>query len=220
MIYLKLTIAFFLAALPFFYAHYVRPRSQESKKWRSLMTVINTYVPQLKVLKDAVVNLLEKFGEGLKKSENFRKFFTLVILLFILIFQFIDFNTSHDVAMKVQQAIDNHTATPEYIRTSMTFVSNPNAIMIATFGCFSLFWFKVADRILTVLHNNQNLFLGVALLTLILLFMSPTFLILSETLEVLLMAAMIYPNKIQQTEPKGRKQIPLRRRKRKLKMAA
>lgn len=220
MIYLKLTFAFFLAALPFFYAHYVRPKTRESSKWNSLLTVIKTYIPQLKVIKDATVHLIEKFGEGMKKSDNFRKFFTLITLLFILTFQFVDFHASHSAAAKIQQAIADGSATPDFVQSFMAFVSRPEATLAATFICFSLFWFRAADIVLTLLHNSQRLFFFVAILSLILLFISPSFLILSETLEVVLLAATLYPNKIVQPNPKGRKHIQLKKEEHQLKIAA
>ena len=220
MIYLKLTIAFFLAALPFFYAHYVRPKTRESSKWNNLLAVIKTYIPQLKIIKDATVHLIGKFSDGMKKSDNFRKFFTLVTLLFILTFQFVDFHASHAAAAKIQQAIADGSATPNLVQTFIAFVSKPTATLAATFICFSLFWFRAADTVLTTLHNCQKLFFFVALLTLILLFMSPAFLVLTETMEVVLMAATLYPNKVGQQDPKGRKHLPLEEEQRQLEIAA
>lgn len=220
MIYLKLTFAFFLAALPSFYAHYVRPKAKESSKWSSLLAVIKIYIPHLKVIKDVAVHLMERFGEGMKKSDNFRKFFTLITLLFILAFQFVDFYASHTAAAKIQQAIADGSATPDFVQIFMAFVSRPEAILAATFICFSLFWFRAADTVLTVLHNRQRLFFFVALLSLILLFISPSFLVLTETLEVVLLAATLYPNKVGQPNPKGRKHIPLEEEERQLKIAA
>jgi len=71
MIDAKLIIVFLLSAVPFLIA----------SSWRS--------------------NRLRRFYEGMKRSDNFRKFFTLMILMGMILIQFVDFHASTEIAKMI-----------------------------------------------------------------------------------------------------------------------
>lgn len=210
MIYFKLILLFALSALPFFCASCLRQKKNSSYGRRNFFSVIGRQMPRLNAVKIAIVKFLHRMYEGMKKSDNFRKFFTLVILLLMIGVQFVDFSASQEVARMAQDGQASGENGDLFIQIYAPLMSRPHATLLATFLSLSFFFFKAADWILTILHNERKIFHFFAVLTLIILFASPRYIIIVEVMEMILMAAVIYPNKITSPEPKGRKDIPLR----------
>ncbi|MBQ5495039.1 MAG: hypothetical protein IIT76_07530, partial [Prevotella sp.] len=74
MIDAKLIIVFLLSAVPFMIASF----------WRC--------------------KRLRRFYEGMKRSDNFRKFFTLMMLMGMILIQFVDFHASTEIARMIQDS--------------------------------------------------------------------------------------------------------------------
>ena len=208
MIYLKLILATILAAIPFIYASYVRPKEKTLSTRRCFLTAIGTKLPLLRTMTSAPGRFLNRLYEGMKKSDSFRKFFSLVTLILTIAVQFVDFSASTDIAGIIQSQQTDSVETTRVITIYGPIMTRPHATIVAACLSMTLFWYKAADLILTSLHNRRRLFLGTALTALVFLFVSPRFVIITETLEMLLMAAIIYPKRIPLQEPKGRKPLP------------
>ena len=217
MIYFKIILAFLLSALPFFYVSYIRPRKESSPVWRNMFTALGTQMPRLRAFKEAVAKFFHRLYDGMKKSDNFRKFFSLVTLLLMIAVQFIDFSASTEIARSIREISQSDAETYGEIEKQLShtiaiygsLMSKPHASVLAACLSLTLFWYTAADWLLSRLHNRQKFFFGVALLALIILFASPRYIIVAEILEMMLMAALIYPNKIPSQDPKGRKPIPV-----------
>ena len=93
-------------------------------------------------------------------------------------------------------------------------------LIVGVFLASELFGLSLLNWLLTRLHNSRKLFSIVTCITLFILFISPRYLIVVEVMEMMLMAAVIYPNKIPSSDPKGRKGIPTERNKISFKNAA
>ena len=208
MIYFKIILAFLLSALPFFYMSYIRPKEKTSPVWRNMFTALGTQMPRLRTVKKTFGKFFHRLYDGMKKSDNFRKFFTLVTLLLMIAVQFVDFSASTSIARMLQEASHDSHETAKMIAVYGTLMTRPHASVLAACLSLILFSYTAADWLLTRLHNRRKLFFGVALITLVVLFASPRYLIVTEVLEMMLMAALIYPNKIPSQDPKGRKPIP------------
>lgn len=219
MLYLKIILAIIISSLPFIYHYYVRPKKDSSSKWRNIYTAIGSQFPRLRLFKAAVWKLFRRIYEGMKKSDNFRKFFTLITLIFMIVVQFVDFNASTTVAKMVQ----DNTDTTETMRIATIYaplMSRPYATLLAAVLSMTLFNYTLANLILTRLHNSRKLFCFVAVTALIAMFPSPRYFVVTEMLEIALMAALIYPNKITETIPKGGKKIPVEEKQYRLPKAA
>lgn len=208
MIYLKLILALVLSALPFFYVSYIRPKEKTSPVWRNMFTAIGTQLPHLTKVKNAIGKFLHRLYDGMKKSDNFRKFFSLIILLLMIAVQFVDFSASTSIARMTQESTLISQQTAKIIAIYGPMMTRPHATVLAACLSLTFFSYSVADWFLTRLHNKQRFFFGVALITLIILFATPRYFIVAEILEMILLAALIYPNKISEQRPKGRKTIP------------
>lgn len=220
MIYFKIILAFLLSALPFFYMSYIRPKEKTSPVWRNMFTALGTQMPRLRAVKKAVGKFFHRLYDGMKKSDNFRKFFTLVTLLLMIAVQFVDFSASTSIARMLQEASHDGHETAKMIAVYGTLMTRPHASVLAACLSLILFSYTAADWLLTRLHNRRKLFFGVVLITLVVLFASPRYLIVTEVLEMMLMAALIYPNKIPSQAPKGRKPIPTEEEQNTLRKAA
>ena len=93
---------------------------------------------------------------------------------------------------------------------------SPHATMLA--GSLSLLFFvyKIPNIILTKLHNSNHLYCLVGLLTMTITILLPRWIILAETLAIILYAAYIYPNMRRAENPKGRKGLLESKQKKKL----
>ncbi len=208
MIYLKIILAFLLSALPFFYMSYIRPKEKSSPLRRNMLTALAGQMPRLRAAKKTVEKFFHRLYDGMKKSDNFRKFFSLMTLLSMIAVQFVDFSASTDVARMIQGVAHDSQNAHQIIAVYGTLMTRPHASVLAACLSLTLFSYTAADWMLSRLHNRQRFFLGVALLALVVLFTSPRYLIVTEVLEMILMAALIYPNKTPAQDPKGRKPVP------------
>ena len=220
MLYPKITLILILSALPFLYAHYIRPKQESSSKWRNMFAAIGSHFPNLRNLKTAVINLLVTFYRGMKKSDNFRKFFTLVILLVMIASQFVDFTASSAIAERARECQGNSLRTLHVASVYSPLMSRPYATAMAAVMSLLFFSYKASDKLLTALHRYNKLFLFVAILVMLIIFISPRYFIVAEMLFIILMAAWIYPEKTVEQDPKGRKPIPDEKQKEQIKMAA
>lgn len=220
MIYFKIILALLLSALPFFYISYIRPKEKTSPIWRNMFTALGTQMPRLRAAKNAVGKFFHRLYDGMKKSDNFRKFFSLITLLLMIAVQFVDFSATMNVASMIQDASHDSQQTAQIIAVYGPLMTRPHASVLAACLSLTLFSYTAADWLLTRLHNRRKFFFGVALMALIVLFSSPRYLIVTEVLEMMLMAALIYPNKIPSQDPKGRKPIPMVKKQQELRKAA
>ena len=216
MIYLKIILAFLLSAVPFLYVTLIKPKRETSSVWRNMFTAIGSQLPRLKAVKTACSKFLHRLYEGMKRSDNFRKFFTLITLLLMIAVQFIDFSASIEIARGIREISQSDAETYGEIETRIahtiavygSLMSKPHATVLAACLSMTLFVFGSANWLLTRLHNSRKFFFFIALVTLIILFTSPRYFIVVEIMEMMLMAALIYPNKIATPDTKGRKGIP------------
>lgn len=168
MIDLKLIIIFLLSAAPFTLAMKYRP------KW-------------------AV-----RFHEGMKRSDNFRKFFTLMVLIVMIIIQYIDFHASCTIAKMMQES--NYVESADTIAYA-ALMSRPYATLIAVPISLSFFSFKMADLILTWLHGHPKAFIPIGLTLVGLLAFFPRYVLVAELVFIILFAAYLYPIKIGKNVP-------------------
>ena len=220
MIYLKILLAFLLSAVPFLYVSYIKPRQETSPRWRNMFATIGSLginrLPQYKAFKTACSKFLCRLYEGMKKSDNFRKFFTLVTLLLMIAVQFIDFSASTEIAREIKAVAESNSMSTagavsdvnQVIAVYGSLMSRPHATVLAACLSMLLFAYGPANWLLTRLHNSRRVFFLAALVTLFFLFVSTRYFIVAEIMEMMLMAALIYPDKITSPDPKGRKGVP------------
>ncbi len=228
MIYLKLILACVLSAIPFLYASYVKPRRKTSKVWRNMYTAIGAMMPHLKIVRQACVKFLHRLYDGMKRSDNFRKFFTLVVLLLMIGVQFVDYTASVDIAQLINDAakgdggstLQATSQASQAITVYGSLMSKPHATLLAAAISLTLFAYSIADRLLTRLHNSQKLFFFIGGCTMLVLQAAPRFFIVAEMMEMLLLSAMVYPNKSGEQQGGKRKPVPVSHEEKQYKNAA
>jgi len=221
---LKLILFVVLTIIPFLYHFLIKPRRESIKRYRNAFTAVH---PQMSKLKKAIWRLgayLINFYDKMKRRETPRKFFTLLLLLSLLLFQGVDNFASSEVAatyktMAKEKRLDQlsisgkKTAAP-FMQRKMSnylypFLTRPLVYLI-TFGMTLLFFsYKLANRILTKIHNSKRILIGVSCVIILFSFFDEgRYILLSEVLFVIAMAALFYPNFHDPAAPKGRKPIP------------
>ena len=162
---LKMILMFVMAAVPFTFA----------MRWR----------PQFAL----------RFHEGMKRSDNFRKFFTLLVLMAMIAIEFIDFQASTAIATMMHDGQLTAADAAQTIGLYGALMTRPYATLLAAAMSLAMFSYKWADAVLTYLHDHPKHFLVVAAVAMLIAWISPRYIIITEMLEIVLLAAYLYPDR-------------------------
>lgn len=98
MLILKLILFVVLTSIPFLYHFLIKPRRESVKKYRNVFTAAQPHMSKLKKSVWRIGTHLINFYDKMKHREKPRKFFTLLLLLFLLGIQGVDNFASGEVA--------------------------------------------------------------------------------------------------------------------------
>lgn len=146
-------------------------------------------------------NYVRWFNLGMKRYKSFRKFYILMLIISVISIQFIDLQASENIMGLIVKKQMDYSAISY---TTPTFIS---------FLCFVitmfLFNYKIADKLLMILHQNRVLFWSVALYTMVITIFLGRLFVVAEILSLIMMASMYYPIQIHQGDDGNRKPVRL-----------
>ena len=93
---------------------------------------------------------------------------------------------------------DSHLSVADAAQTIGLYgalMTRPYATLLAAVMSLAMFSYKWADAVLTYLHDHPKHFLVVAALAMLIAMVSPRYIIVTEMLEIVLLAAYIYPDR-------------------------
>lgn len=96
MIVLKWLLAMLLTSVPFVFHYCIKPKAASSDKWRNLYSFLSARMPWLKRKALAVKAWISYVYHKMYRSDNGRKFFTLVLVICMLVFQVVDFHAAKE----------------------------------------------------------------------------------------------------------------------------
>lgn len=91
---LKLILALVLTMIPFVFHYWIKPKSNESPKWKNSISILEENLPSIRRKKRIIFLWFMRFYKKMKFSRNARKFFTYILIVSMLIVQFVDFQAS------------------------------------------------------------------------------------------------------------------------------
>lgn len=160
-------------------------------------------MPRIISLCRRITNSLRKFAkriyQGMNRSDtnSFRKFYTLILLMTMLLYQYTDLHIASDVAREVRENIKFSSAedSPEMLRMDpyLPLLTKPLSTITAGVIAILLFSYKLADKTLNMLPKSRQLFTTTGLVAIGMTVIAPRSFILGETLLILLIGAYIYP---------------------------
>ena len=216
MIYLKIFLSLILVILPYAYAYRVRAKKKRGEQQSSLFTFLGKHLPKIHRVCLAMKNFIMRLYDGMKRSDSFRRFFTIITLLVLLVYQYVDFHVASNIAHEVREAYLNsaerNVENIAELKLLLPYFTKPQATMLGACLTLMFFSYRFADYLLTLLHNNKRLYCLVGLGTIIISILASRWFVIAETLAIILMAAYVYPNKRPIENPKGRKDIPIHKR--------
>lgn len=224
MLILKLILFVVLTTIPFLYHFLIKPRRESVKNYRNVFAAAQPHMSKIKKLAWRLGTYIINFYDKMKHREKPRKFFTLLILLFLLCIQGVDNFASGEVAATYktmakekrleQLSISGKKTAAPFMQRKMNnylypFLTRP-VIYLLTFGITLLFFsYKLANRIFTEIHNSKKILIAISCIIILFSFFDEgRYILLSEVLYVITMAALFYPNFQDFEAPKGRKTIP------------
>ena len=228
MIVFKFILATILAMIPFIIKQLMKASDDKTKEKFSIVSILEITMPKVTVilvnLKRKVAKFTRRIYEGMHRGDSFRKFFTLLLLIVMLLYQYIDFHIAAEVAQQVRDNIKYSSAadSPEMIAMApyLPLLTKPISTITAGIMAMLIFSYKLADRVLNILHENKKLNFLTGIIAMAIAILSPRSFILSETILILLIGAYIYPPLNNGEPPKGRQPIPLGEEKKSYRKAA
>lgn len=205
---LKLIVAFVLTMIPFVFHYWIKPKSKESPKWKNSISILENNMPYIRRKKRVVYAWLMRIYRKMKFSRNARKFFTYILIVSMLIVQVVDFQASKYAQEQLQESTSinaekgcqssspcmmmRRKASATMLRSHITPFWAFNLCLVVTLALFS---FRLADMILTNIHNVRwvKWAMGCAIILLIVVSLG-RLLLVAEVSYLILIAGLIYPN--------------------------
>ena len=168
---LKLVLFFVLTSIPFLYHFLIKPRRESIKRYRNAFTAVQ---PQMSKLKKAIWRVgtyLINFYDKMKRREKPRKFFTLLLLLSLLLFQGVDNFASSEVAATYKTMVKENRLNELSISGKKTvapfmqrkfsnylypFLTRPIVYLVSFALTLIFFSYRMANWILTIIHNSKK----------------------------------------------------------------
>lgn len=221
---LKLILFVVLTTIPFLYHFLVKPRRESQKRYRNIFTAMQPQMTRIGKLAYWFGTRIINFYDKMERTKKARKFFTLLLVLFLIGVQAIDNFASGEVAstyktmarenrLEQLSVTGKRTAAP-FMQRSLSnclypFLTRPIVYLI-TFGITLLFFsYKLANWMLSKIHNaNRVLIILSCLIILFSFFDEGRYMLLSEVLFVITMAGLFYPNFHGKMNPRGKRPMP------------
>ena len=194
--------------IPFVFHYWIKPKSKDSPKWENSISILESKMPSIRRKKRMVYAWLMRIYRKMKFSRNARKFFTYILIVSMLVVQVVDFQASK----YAQERLDETTSTcsvdksqtsslcttmkrkasATVLRSHITPFWAFNLCLIVTMAMFS---FRLADWILTNIHNVRLIkwAMGTAIIILVVISFG-RLLLVAEMSYLILLAGLIYPN--------------------------
>lgn len=197
-----------LAILPFLFTSYVKGRI-------SLASMIIMWIPSLRKAAFKAARLASWIHEGMKRSDNFRKFFRMLIIIVLLLYTYTEYCMMDTLNEEIVSIIhkDGAESLSELQIVSLSMIPYPGTLVVCLVLTFSLYFDRWADRLFSEVHASRKLQCLVAVFILMICAMSALqnrthHVILAEVLYIILGASWAYPSRVGESQPKGRRPVP------------
>ena len=205
MIVLKIILAVGLTAIPFI----IQPQKDKVPKWQNSFSLMADCILGLKNFFRKFLYVLQKLHDGMKRSRLYRKFYTLIILIVMIGYVYVDASAAQ-CAEKIAGDIVKESAEHGAVLAAdliavKTYMTSPVTLGLSFILAMSFFSYRHADRLLLKVHFSRYGFKTLAILAILTAW---HFFILAEIIFIILIAAFFYPQKEFESQPKGRKPLP------------
>ena len=123
-LYIKIILAILLSAIPFLFAIFIKPKAKD-EKWRNVFTLSD--INSEKVASGAVKlrNFFKKVYEAMKYSDNARKFFIMLLIITMIVFQWIDSEATQTAVRAIIGNRENVYQGKESMVMFLPFITSP-----------------------------------------------------------------------------------------------
>lgn len=202
-IYLKIAIAIIMAILPFFISVVIKDSSSKHGVISALRKVANEYSPTIAAFFDRIRRFFSKLHRGMRIRKSCRRFYIYIFTITLILVQAID-----NIASMMATAFIN--SSDDIIRARCIYkplISSRTALTICLIFTLLMFFYRLADTLLTDIHTNKKLFFYIGGMAMFICISSTEYFILAEVLFLLLCFAYFYCE--QEELPEPQKKEPL-----------
>ena len=193
---LKLFLGIVLSMVPFMFGVYMKNKANRPTIWSKIYPDLIKLTPFLIRFGRWLEKRLLRFYDGMKRFDSFRKFYTLIVMMVMLLYQYVDFNAAFSIAEMIQAHPADSKETMLVIQQYGALMTNPFASFVASVPVMAFFSFKAANWILNELHSFIKVYYFAGLVVFAILLYSTRFFVVTEVIFILLIASYFYPEKV------------------------
>lgn len=207
-------LAMIFAILPLVKAAYQNTVNAREKERTNIWIFLGRKIPAVGLLCYSVEGFLKTLQKRMRTSDNARKLYTVMLLIVMLVYTYVEYAASEQAAKVVKAAMDAPVtdASVSIIEMYSPMISDMYVLFACQLLTFAFFSYKFSNWILTSLHDGRELTWLTVLMILVIIFYSsfqtPRYMILAEVIYLILLASFYYPDRIGEQDPRGRQGIP------------
>ena len=202
-LYIKIILAILLSAIPFLFAIFIKPKAKEGK-WKNVFTLSNINSEKVASGAGKIRIFIKKIYEAMKYSDNARKFFIMLLIIIMIVFQWIDSEATQTAIREVIGNRENVHLERESIEMFFPFITSPIVTILSMIYTLILFRYKWSNKLLTKIGTSKKVIvLIVAMIMLSIVVGNGHFFLLGEILFLTLIWALILPKKKGEGYPDG-----------------
>lgn len=202
-LYIKIILAILLSAIPFLFAIFIKPKAKEGK-WKNVFTLSNINSEKVASGAGKIRIFIKKIYQAMKYSDNARKFFIMLLIIIMIVFQWIDSEATQTAIREVIGNRENVHLERESIEMFFPFITSPIVTILSMIYTLILFRYKWSNKLLTKIGTSKKVIvLIVAMIMLSIVVGNGHFFLLGEILFLTLIWALILPKKKGEGYPDG-----------------
>lgn len=203
-LYLKIALAMIMALLPFVIAAVIKDSTNEHGVIHTLKKFANEYSPTIARFFGKINNFFSKLHRGMRTRKSCRRFYVYIFTIVLIFVQAIDNIASMVATAYINSSFDIIVARSIYKQ----LVSSRTALAICMIFTLLMFFYRLANTLLTDIHTNEKLFFYIGGIAMFICISSAEYFILAEVLFLLLFFSYFYCEQESSSAP--RKQQPIK----------
>lgn len=208
-LYIKIALAILLSTIPFLFAIFIKPKTKNGK-WRNLFSLTHLDSESVANGTQKIRNIFKRIYEAMKHSDNARKFFIMLLIITMIIYQWIDSEaTQAAVGSIIGNKYDVHQS-KEALMSLFPFITSPIVTISSMIYTLILFRYKWSNKLLTKIHSSNKITILLCVIIIVSMIIGRgRFFLLGEILFLTLIWGTIIPKKKEGETPHGGTRIKI-----------
>lgn len=202
-LYLKIALAVILSAMPFIFVGLVKPKAKKSR-WKNIFTLTKINSQWVANVTEKIRKFIVRIYEAMKHSDNARKFFIMILIITMILFQWIDSEAAHTAVRKIVLPNGQIIKSTSVVTGLFPFLTSPIITVLAMLYTLFMFKYKWANALLVKIKKSIKLTIFLCILIIISMIVGKgRFFLAGELIFLTIAWAMMMPLKTGKSGPNG-----------------